>query len=87
MRAFYTYIPEDQRVDKVYSLGSRTSLSQDSTRSVWWRFHCSKSSALIFRVIVASWASREAFERGRFHHGALKEKVSHRLSHPKFVNA
>lgn len=31
IRAFYAYISEDQRVDKV---GSKTSLSQDNTRSV-----------------------------------------------------
>lgn len=47
---------------------------------------CNKSGALVFRVIVASWASRGAFERGRFHHGALKGEVSHQLLHLKFVN-
>lgn len=86
MKAFYTCISEYQRVDKVCSLGSKTSHSWDNTRPVWWRFCCNKSSALIFRVIVASWASREAFERGRSHHGALKGKVSHQLSNPKFAN-
>lgn len=47
---------------------------------------CNKSGALMFRVIVASWASSGAFGRGRFHRGALKGEVSHQLSHPKFVN-
>lgn len=47
---------------------------------------CNKSGALMFRVIVASWASKGAFERGSYHHGALKGEVSHQHSHPKFAN-
>lgn len=40
---------------------------------------CNKSGVLMFRVIVASWVSRGAFGRGRFHHGALKGEVSLQL--------
>lgn len=47
---------------------------------------CAKPGALMFRVIVASWASRGAFGRGSFHPGALKGEVSLQLSHPESVN-
>jgi len=73
---------------QVYSLGSKTSLPHDNIRSrlCGVGYTCNKSSALMFRVIVASWASRGAFGRGRFHRGALKGEVSHQLSHPKSVS-
>lgn len=43
-------------------------------------------SALMFRGTIASWVNKEAFGRGKFHHGALKEEVSRQLSHPKFAS-